>query len=756
MKSRVFFVFLMLLAVSNAIGQSVNGKVVDSSNNAIVGASVVLWSSDSVLVDVVLTQQDGTFTLPCNMDYFRLIVQHVAYHPKEIFSKDKSIGIIVLHSNDSILNELIVTAERPMVSVEDGALVYNLETLVQNTTVTNTYEAIKRIPGGMENADETLSLLGASSLTVIIDGKPSTMSGEQLTAMLKMVPIDRVQKVEVLYSAPPQYHVRGAAINLVLRKNNDYSLQGEVGGNYQNRFFDNYGVNGNFRLTTPKWSLDLMCSTGYYTSIQKYRLASLHMYGDSLYDIRQKEDLRGKSLVHSYRLGFDYYIGKESSLSVAYTGQMKPNHSGTTYSHGNFQTAFSTKDVDKDYLHNISLGAKLGAGLSLGIDYTDYQVSGSQIMDIVYSNGTTADIYVASGQHIRSLSLYADKSHTLGKGWTLGYGATYKYTDDNDFQNSSRNDNSSMIDNSLEEHTSTFYISTGKQYTNGVNFRISATGEYYKIGNYKKYSFYPQASLTWFKNPNHIWQSSVSTNKNYPSYWALQSAVTYIDGYSEVHGTPGLHPSTTYDLNVNYIYRQKYVAGLFHTYRKEYFSQVPYQSSERLALIYKMLNWDYMATTGVNVVIPVKVDSWLDSRLMLVGMNIHQRCDDYFDLSFRRDDWVFVGNIDNSFILSNGFTLELGAFVQTPASQGTFDIKTVWSVNGGLKYTFAKKKAVFALKCNDIFNTSSPYTSMNYKGQKMSMDNNFYTRYVSLDFIYRFGGYKKREVKEIDTSRFGH
>ena len=38
----------------------------------------------------------------------------------------------------------------------------------------------------------------------------------------------------------------------------------------------------------------------------------------------------------------------------------------------------------------------------------------------------------------------------------------------------------------------------------------------------------------------------------------------------------------------------------------------------------------------------------------------------------------------------------------------------------------------------------------------MSMDNNFYTRYVSLDFIYRFGGYKKREVKEIDTSRFGH
>ena len=39
----------------------------------------------------------------------------------------------------------------------------------------------------------------------------------------------------------------------------------------------------------------------------------------------------------------------------------------------------------------------------------------------------------------------------------------------------------------------------------------------------------------------------------------MQAAVGYLDGYSEMHNTPGLEPSKMYNLNANYIFKQKYV-----------------------------------------------------------------------------------------------------------------------------------------------------------------------------------------------------
>lgn len=42
-----------------------------------------------------------------------------------------------------------------------------------------------------------------------------------------------------------------------------------------------------------------------------------------------------------------------------------------------------------------------------------------------------------------------------------------------------------------------------------------------------------------------------------------------------------------------------------------------------------------------------------------------------------------------------------------------------------------------------------------YMGQKSSLDATRDTRFFSLSFLYRFGGYKEKERKEVDTSRFG-
>lgn len=45
-----------------------------------------------------------------------------------------------------------------------------------------------------------------------------------------------------------------------------------------------------------------------------------------------------------------------------------------------------------------------------------------------------------------------------------------------------------------------------------------------------------------------MFQLSLSTDKTYPSYWDMQSSVSYLNGYTELWGTPGLKPMTNYNL----------------------------------------------------------------------------------------------------------------------------------------------------------------------------------------------------------------
>ena len=78
----------------------------------------------------------------------------------------------------------------------------------------NAYESLQQLPG-VQEINGNLSLAGTPGLSIILNGKPTTMSYEQLVNLLKNTPASRVEKAEVMYSAPPQYHVRGAAINLI-------------------------------------------------------------------------------------------------------------------------------------------------------------------------------------------------------------------------------------------------------------------------------------------------------------------------------------------------------------------------------------------------------------------------------------------------------------------------------------------------------------------------------------------------------------
>mgnify|MGYP002238392314 CR=1 FL=1 len=152
------------------------------------------------------------------------------------------------------------------------------------------------------------------------------------------MPASRVEKAEVMYSAPPQYHVRGAAINLVLKgyKPGEGGLQGEVNGEYKQQ--KEAGGNGGVTLayTSPKIDLDFMYNLQSNYTRGYIDFIARHTVKEQIYDVNQVTDNEGRSLTHTLRVGGTYKFDKDNSLNLSYTTQFSPDKTGDSIPTGIF------------------------------------------------------------------------------------------------------------------------------------------------------------------------------------------------------------------------------------------------------------------------------------------------------------------------------------------------------------------------------------------------------------------------------------
>ena len=760
-------VVLLTLATANAQTTSqtntpadavIRGRLVDASDAPVAGAAVVLFNRDSVYLDAVASGTDGRFEIRSSVRPYRLQIQHLAYELRTIEADRAELGDIRLTETNTTVDAVVVKGERPVVKVEQGRLNYDLGQLTEGQAVNNAYEALTRLPGVAEQ-DGTLTLAGTSSVTVILNGRPSTMTAEQLATLLRSTPVERVEKAEVMFSAPPQYHVRGAAINVVLRRSHETAFSGELHANYTNRYYDTYDAGGNFVLTSPKWSADVIYSAARSKELSSFDLHSLHTFEGQPYDIRQDEWMTSEGWSHQLRAAVEYAPKQRGRLSAAYTASFSPNTDGISHSTGTYVESFSKKLSDES-LHNLALRYTSAFGLDLGLDYTHYDNPEQSRLENSYADGSATAFDVGSGQRIDRLNVTADERHTFDSGWELTAGGAFAFARSHDWQHYTILEGdpaTSDTDARLDEYTANLYAGFGRQFGR-VGFTASLAGEYYRLGDYENWSLYPQASLNWMPSERHIVQLNFSSDKEYPAYWEMQGAVSYIDGYSEIHGTSGLRPSRSYEAQAVYIYRQKYIFVLFWNERPDYFVQAAWQSSDRLALIYQSLNWNFNRQWGVNAVIPFRIGKWLNSRLTLTGMRMRQKCDPFHDMSFDRSKWVGIARLVNTFHLSRkpAIDLEVNGFFQSGAIQGTFDIEPLGSADAAVKWTFDQGRATLSVRCNDLFDSGMPKTEVRYRGQWLDMGAQRYTRTATVHFSYRFGGYKAKKHREVDTSRFGH
>lgn len=168
-------------------------------------------------------------------------------------------------------------------------------------------------------------MAGAKDLTILINGKKEQLSNENLIALLQSYPTDRLKDVEIMYSTPAKYHVEGASINIIMKKNSVLDgLQGQIGLNYIQNHYSNGAANIASTYSSDKWSFDVMYNYILGKNWSHQLIDSYHLSNDEYLSIKQNEQTTTSGQNHNGHIGFNWEPIHDNSISVSYNFQFDP------------------------------------------------------------------------------------------------------------------------------------------------------------------------------------------------------------------------------------------------------------------------------------------------------------------------------------------------------------------------------------------------------------------------------------------------
>lgn len=650
------------------------------------------------------------------------------------------------------LPEAMVTGDKPIVKADKGKLIYDLPHIIKDLPVDNVFDAIKELPGVTER-DGSFTLAGRG-VRVVIDGKVTNMSSEQLNTLLKSIPASSIANAEVMYSAPARYQVRGAMINITLKKADDSiaPVVGEVGGKWQ---YDNrhaFQERASLIVNKGKFSGDILYSHTHGKSFSETGSEAHHSLNDgTVHEIIDASNSESRSHRHNWRVGADYNIGQKHSLSGVYTGSYAK---GTgVYTTTGFHNAVNNA-LSVNQMHNGRIDYNTPFGLSAGAEFTSYKAPIIQALN----NPEGSNILTANdNQHITRWKAFVSQEHNTKNGWGINYGVNFNMAKDDSWQKyTGTGELPGDMSAVQRENILNIYAGFNKSFGDKLMMDVSLAGERYESEVWKKWDIYPNAVLLYTPNKDNLFQLVVNGNRDYPEYWAVKSATNISSGgYSEIIGNPDLSPASSWFAQFIYLFKNKYMLAAWFGHTDDYFVQTQYLDPNRLKSIFKWVNFDYQQTAGLQLAIPFKAGQWLDSRLTVTGQYQHEKDSDFYDMSFDRHKVYLYVILNNNFTISRKphLIMNVNGSYNTAAIQGLYDLPQSGNLDMSLTWRFLKEKANLTVGCYDVLETQgiSPYMNC---GKQVVYNHYPSYREFKLTFSYRFGAYKDKERKEVDTSRF--
>ena len=658
--------------------------------------------------------------------------------------------------------------------VSEGKLQYDIPNLVKDKPVDNAFDVIGELPGIQKDGDK-VSIIGTPSTSILINGRKSSMTAEQLAGLLKSTSSSKVKQIDVMYSTPPRFGVKGASINVVIE--NDKSLKdvlkGEISLTGKQGYFFSPSGQANLSYIGKNYSADISYSAAYDHGRQEEEMIARPTVNDRPYDIRQDDWYNNVSLSHNIRGAFDFDLKSKDRLSLSYTGRFydpdKVSRRGALTEFVDIRRVETELELSgASNLHNARMDYIGHKGFRAGMDYTFYKNDDKQHLVNDFEKEEEQTISTLSSQQVQRVDLYMNDSRKLKKEWMLDYGVDASFSD-------TRNESGQSINGGnapegtfrlkQKDYSMGAFAGFTKQFGKKVSLNASLSLQYYKASVdsagkkktlWNRAGLFPQLNFTYKVAPSGMLMFSFSSDKTYPSYWMTTPTTYYMNVYSSIIGNPDLKPQLSYSMQLNYVLKSKYVFGLFTNIQPDKIQQMTYQRHDELRSVFQTVNMDIYNMYGAVAVIPFRPFDFMSSRLTLMGCAIHNK-GTLYDVFFDRKKLFGRAELNNTFYLTEdrNLLLELRGYCISPVIQGLYDVDLIYNVSAGLTWTFAKKKMRLTVRGNDLFEGGNPVTRVDEQGQKSRMKLWQDSRNVTLTLRYSFGGYKEKKAKEVDTSRLG-
>nr|WP_068892155.1 TonB-dependent receptor [Pedobacter panaciterrae] len=790
MKTYIIFIFAFLISLS-ALGQVspgvISSTVKDAKNEAVSGATVsLLKATDTAVITSRTTDIDGKFQFN-NIGKGAYLLKITAVGMKGFNSsplhleENKSIAlpvIILLPAKSTELAEVVIKAKRPLIQMEIDKTVVNVDAMISSAS-SNTLEVLEKTPGIVINSSGDITLNGRSGIMVLIDGRSTYMSGQDLTLYLKSLPGSLLDKIELMENPPARYDASGnAIINIKLKKSRIGGFIGSVATGYSQgeygRNNSSLNLNYNYKKINLFGSLGYSHEKNYSNDNITRNFFDSNNMPTSTVGLLNNQIFKSNGL--NTNLGLDYAATTNTTYGFQVNLNDNKNNDLFNYNSDNYN-AGQLDNIGKgntigdnkrtnfgsnlNFLHKFG---NTGKELSADVNYLNYRSTGNQSLvnslyepdgapisdsEFFYDLPSTINIYTAKADYMQTMKNNAK--------FEAGIKSSFVNNDNkSDYYNIT--DHGPIIDNGQSNHfkfrenINSAYVNVQKGWkylSVQLGLRLENTqskGE--QLGN----EIVPASSFS--KNYTQLFPSvffnykfdtvgrntlnfSVSRRINRPNYQYLNPFVFFKDKYSYSSGNPQLTPQYQYRYELRYQYKQLLRMGL--SYNR--FTDVIFQTTRVVDDVFirkpENVAFGYMLLLNTSVTL-TPAEWWtlnLEPQLSRMGL-------DGMAYGEKLNPSTYVARIGvyNQFQFKKGWSAELGGYYASRDLNGQTFTAGMYRVNAGIQKKIWKDKASIRFNVDDMFHSwvyenRSVALAQAYSYQIGESD----TQRFGIAFTYRFG-----------------
>ncbi|WP_044086249.1 outer membrane beta-barrel family protein [Lewinella cohaerens] len=304
---------------------AVLGRVADEqTEEAILLANVLVYQGGTTdLITGTTTDERGLFVIK-DLPYgdYDLEISYLGYASFkqtgiQLNAEQRMgrLGQVLLGAGANNLDEIEVTAERAAVEFGLDRKVFNVEQDIASSGGT-AEDLLRNIPSVTVDLDGNISLRGSSNIRILINGKPSALTGLDRQGFLQQLAAGTIESIEVLTNPSAKYDPEGMGgiINIITKQQNKQGFNIQTSINIGTN--DKYNGNVNLNYRVGKFNIQ----TGYsYNNDDRWFQGMLYrttMTTDTTWI--QDQDIRGdrNRLSHTFQGGVEYFVGPRSSISL--------------------------------------------------------------------------------------------------------------------------------------------------------------------------------------------------------------------------------------------------------------------------------------------------------------------------------------------------------------------------------------------------------------------------------------------------------